>query len=162
MTFLKLATMEHIKWKFYFREHRAAMSLDLSTYGEMVHREEELVAETSLTRDNRAQVREARKWVGFEVWYVLPCLKPPRSQINWNNLNSFPLSDTQYQLGRTPRRHRICSGKLAVLCQYTYGAVYNSELKSKWTPRRSSVWPPPHIACNLLLIFLHKSVHILK
>ena len=61
MTFLKLATMERIIMNFYLREYRAAMSLDLSTYGEMVHREEELVAETSLTRDNRAQVREARK-----------------------------------------------------------------------------------------------------
>ena len=46
----------------HLRGYRAAMSLDLSTYGEMVQREETaLVAETSLTRENRAQVREARK-----------------------------------------------------------------------------------------------------
>ena len=39
------------------------MSLDLSTFGEMVREEESLVAETSLctARENRAAVRESRK-----------------------------------------------------------------------------------------------------
>ena len=39
-----------------------------------------------------------------------------------------------------------------------YWAVKNSELKSKWISRRSSVWPPPHVVCNLLLINLHSWV----
>ena len=45
------------------REYRAAMSLDLSTFGEMVREEESHMAETSLctARDNRVAAREGRK-----------------------------------------------------------------------------------------------------